>query len=75
MKKWIWTISGIVVICALFYFFRSDNDKNNTVEVKTAVIKRDDLMLTVGATGVVTPYVEVELKSKAGGEIISFPFE
>ncbi|MBI4683419.1 MAG: efflux RND transporter periplasmic adaptor subunit [Nitrospirae bacterium] len=75
MKKWTWIISGIIVVSALFYFSRSQNDKDTAVEIKTSVIKRDDLMLTVGATGVVTPYVEVELKSKAGGEIISFPFE
>jgi HlyD family secretion protein len=75
VKKWVWAVSGIIIIVALFYFFRSDNDSDDFETIETAVIKRDDLRLTVGATGVVTPYVEVEVKSKAGGEIISFPFE
>ena len=75
MKKWIWAVSGMIIIIALFYFFRSANDSNDFETIETAVIKRDDLRLTVGATGVVTPHVEVEVKSKAGGEIISFPFE
>lgn len=75
MKKWIWIVSGIIIVFVLFYFFSSDNTRNDFEKFKTAVIKRDDLRLTVGATGVVTPYVEVEVKSKAGGEIISFLFE
>lgn len=75
MKKWLLAASIIIIIFALFYFLQGDNDKNNAQEIKTEVIKKDDLRLTVGATGAVTPYVEVEVKSKAGGEIISFPCE
>jgi len=75
MKKWLLAVSGIVIIFALFYFLQGDNNNNNFEEIKTVVIIKDDLRLTVGATGVVTPYVEVEVKSKAGGEIISFLFE
>jgi len=75
MKKWLLAVSGIVIIFALFYFLQGENNNNNFEEIKTVVIKKDDLRLTVGATGVVTPYVEVEVKSKAGGEIISFLFE
>ncbi len=75
MKKWLLAVSGIVIIFALFYFLQGGNNNNNFEEIKTVVIKKDDLRLTVGATGVVTPYVEVEVKSKAGGEIISFLFE
>ena len=41
----------------------------------TAPVTRGELRLIVAATGTITPYTEVELKSKASGEIISFPFQ
>lgn len=75
MKKWVWVFIVIVIFSAFFYFFRSNKAQDDLEKLKTAVIKRGDLRLTVAATGIITPYVEVEVKSKAGGEIVSFPFE
>lgn len=75
MKKWVWIFIGIIILSAFFYFFRSNKAQDDLEKLKTAVIKRGDLRLTVAATGIITPYVEVEVKSKAGGEIVSFPFE
>ncbi len=75
MKKLVWVFIGIIILSAFFYFFRSNKAQNDLEKLKTAVIKRGDLRLTVAATGIITPYVEVEVKSKAGGEIVSFPFE
>jgi HlyD family secretion protein len=75
MRKWVWVLMGIVVLSALFYVFSSNNKNGDLENLKTGRIKKGDLKITVAATGVVTPYVEVEVKSKAGGEIVSFPFE
>jgi HlyD family secretion protein len=75
VKKWIWAVSGILIVFFAVYMLRADNGQSDLGEVKSGVVKKDDLRITVGATGVVTPYIEVEVKSKAGGEIISFPFE
>ncbi|MEE8185528.1 MAG: efflux RND transporter periplasmic adaptor subunit [Thermodesulfobacteriota bacterium] len=75
MKKLVWVFIGIIILSAFFYFFRSNKAQDDLEKLKTAVIKRGDLRLTVAATGIITPYVEVEVKSKAGGEIVSFPFE
>jgi HlyD family secretion protein len=75
MRKWVWVLMGIVVLSALFYVFSSNNKNGDLENLKTELIKKGDLKITVAATGVVTPYVEVEVKSKAGGEIVSFPFE
>ena len=75
MRKWVWVLMGIVVLSALFYVFSSNNKNGDLENLKTELIKKGNLKITVAATGVVTPYVEVEVKSKAGGEIVSFPFE
>jgi HlyD family secretion protein len=74
-KKWIWVFIVVAVLTGLFYFSWLNNDQSNSEELKKAVIKRGDLKLIVAATGVVTPYIEVEVKSKAGGEIDRFPFQ
>ncbi len=75
MKKLIWFISVAVILFAAFYFFRSNNSGEVSETFRTAVIQKGDLKITVAATGKVTPNIEIEAKSKAGGEIVSFPFE
>ncbi len=75
MKKWKWILILTAGVISLLYFLLLDNSNDNSVELQTSVVKQGDLRLTVAATGVIAPYVEVEVKSKAGGEIISFPAE
>jgi HlyD family secretion protein len=75
MKKWILIIAGIGILVAIAFLFRSDRTQEISEDIRTGVVQRDNLRITVAATGVVTPHIEVEIKSKAGGEIISFPFE
>jgi HlyD family secretion protein len=75
MKKWKWILILTAGVISLLYFLLPDNSNDNSVELQTSVVKQGDLRLTVAATGVIAPYVEVEVKSKAGGEIISFPAE
>lgn len=61
----------IVLIIAAFAFFGGADE--DVSEIKTAAITKGDLRIEVLANGVVTPDVEVVVKSKAGGEITSFP--
>lgn len=75
MKKWVWIAIVLIAVLGIFFFFQENNNRDTVKDIKTAVVTRSDLSLTVAATGVVTPFIEVEVKSKAGGEIISFPFE
>jgi RND family efflux transporter MFP subunit len=75
MKKWILVIAGIGILVAIAFLFRSERTREISEDIRTGVVQRGNLRITVAATGVVTPYIEVEIKSKAGGEIISFPFE
>lgn len=62
------------VLLGAYYFYGSSGNGNTNEPLKTAKVKRADLKIEVVATGTVTPDVEVVVKSKAGGEITSFPF-
>jgi HlyD family secretion protein len=75
VKKWIWILLIVIIVFAFFYFSGPEDNGNDLTSFKTAVVKRDTLELTVAATGTITPYIEVEVKSKAGGEIINFSFQ
>ena len=61
----------IAVLVAAFAYLGGGNE--DISEIKTATVARGDLRIEVLANGVVTPDVEVIVKSKAGGEITSFP--
>lgn len=75
MKKWIWVITVAIILSMLFFYLKSNNTPEISESFMTAPVTRGTLSLTVAATGTITPYTEVELKSKASGEIISFPFQ
>ena len=75
MKKWIWVITVAIILSMLFFYLKSNNTSEISESFMTAPVTRGELRLTVAATGTITPYTEVELKSKASGEIISFPFQ
>ncbi len=75
MKKWIWVITVAIILSMLFFYLKSNNTSEISESFMTAPVTRGTLSLTVAATGTITPYSEVELKSKASGEIISFPFQ
>ncbi|MBI5468327.1 MAG: efflux RND transporter periplasmic adaptor subunit [Deltaproteobacteria bacterium] len=70
---WIIVIAAAVLLGA-YYFYGFDGNENSNEPLKTVKVQRADLRLEVVATGTVTPDVEVVVKSKAGGEITSFPF-
>lgn len=75
MKKWLPVFVIVAIAGAIAYYALSENGKDEAPELKTATARIGDLRLTVASVGVVKPHVEVEVKSKAGGEIVSFAFE
>jgi len=76
MKKWFFlTLFLILGAGAALLLFRPSDVKEGESELETAGVIRGDLELIVAASGVVKAYTEVEVKSKAGGEIIDFSFE
>jgi len=77
MKKQV-LISG-AIIAALAggggFYFKSSTHVGANSKLKTAQATRGDLVHAVSATGVIEPNFQVEVKSKASGEILSFPWE
>lgn len=75
MKKTILFLMLVITVSAFIYSCSSNESTDDIKELKTEKVIKGDLRIIVAATGVVTPHIEVEVKSKAGGEMISFPFE
>lgn len=78
MKKAIIIICAALGAAALIYFYAGAGNGNGDgrekgADVTTAKVEKGDLRLEVLATGTVVPEFEVVVKSKAGGEITSFP--
>jgi HlyD family secretion protein len=76
MKK-IGIIIAIVVIGVVFSFFwnNQEHEASAKPKLKTVNVKKGELAVKITATGVVEPNYKVEVKSKASGQIIHFPFE
>jgi HlyD family secretion protein len=76
LKRWTIIFIGFVSLLALLYYFAPlyEPEEDISSQLKTSTVKQGDLTVAVTATGTVRPYVEVDVKSKASGEIISFPF-
>lgn len=77
MKK-VFVIPGIALALLGLYFLNLDNDSqpaDSKPNYKTENVVRGDLTVKISATGVVEPNFQVEVKSKASGEILKFPFE
>ncbi|MBI5345117.1 MAG: efflux RND transporter periplasmic adaptor subunit [Deltaproteobacteria bacterium] len=78
MKKRVLTVIIIIaaVIAAIIYItgLLPGGGREPVDAPKTVKVKKGDLRLVVIAAGAVTPDTTVTVKSKAGGEIRSFPF-
>ncbi len=60
---------------AWIYFTPKENGNALKVETKVATVERGDISVHVTATGEIKPVKEVELKSKASGQIVRFKKE
>ena len=49
--------------------------KDNALAISTQPVQRRDIVIDASATGVVEPIAVVEVKSKAGGQIVQMPVE
>ncbi len=77
MKKTL-IISGVALLLVLvLYLLTGSNGKEDEpkAEFKTTEVLQGDLFVKISATGVVEPNFKVEVKSKASGEVLKFPFE
>ncbi|MBC7474301.1 MAG: efflux RND transporter periplasmic adaptor subunit [Candidatus Sericytochromatia bacterium] len=59
-----------------YYFWsKSNTDKDLENKIETEVVKRDSIISSIFTTGKVTANLDIEIKCKASGEIISLPFD
>jgi HlyD family secretion protein len=61
---------------AVFLVVAGCGGKNdNALSISTQAVQRRDIVIDASATGVVEPIAVVEVKSKAGGQIVKMPVE
>lgn len=78
MKKKLWILLLLLLVAAVALLSLSaenDSDSPPDIPFKTTPVKFGTLKVKITATGVVEPNFEVEVKSKASGEVLEFPFE
>lgn len=75
--RYIWWLAGLFSITATLWWTtqtRSDESGHDPL-ARTAVVERGDLVVSISATGVVKPVEQIDVKSKASGEIVELPVE
>jgi HlyD family secretion protein len=75
MKTWIKRSIVVVLVLALSgagaaWYFRSTRDQ--PVTYRTAEVKRDDLVVSIAATGTVEPEEVIDVGAQVAGQILSF---
>ena len=69
------TVLVVFMFSSLVAGCSRDREGKMADRAKKQKIRRGDLVVAVSASGAVEPNFQVEVKSKASGEILSFPFE
>lgn len=77
MKKALIFVGVAILLTSLYLFPYNSNGADESAKpiFKTLEVLRGDLTVKISATGIVEPNFKVEVKSKASGEVLSFPFE
>ena len=77
MKKALVLIGVALLLIGLYLFpYKSNGSEDPPKPIfKTSKVLKGDLSVKISATGIVEPNFKVEVKSKASGEVLSFPFE
>jgi HlyD family secretion protein len=69
------TVRKLTIAATLLLSAACSSKKENNVPITTAAVQRRDIVIDAQATGVVEPIFVVEVKSKAGGQIVKLPVE
>jgi HlyD family secretion protein len=71
-----WVVVAVLLAAAGWWYFASDKaDSSSNPLVRTALATTGDLVVSVTATGRIDPIEQVDVKSKASGEIVELPIE
>ena len=68
-------VRKLTIVATLLFSAACGSTKENAVPISTAAVTRRDIVIDAQATGVVEPIFVVEVKSKAGGQIVKLPVE
>ncbi len=75
-KTLIYLLLGLLSVGALWVFAGKEPPKTpEKIPFKTAQVIQGNLVVKISATGVVEPNFQVEVKSKASGEVLKFKYE
>lgn len=78
LKRWKWWLAVVLVLCAAggWYWVHRRNAKASAQEKPvTATVQRRNMTLRVICNGKIMANQEVDVKCKAGGQIIKMPFD
>ena len=73
MKKTL-VLFGVLIFLTALYFSDGESEAPPKPTFKLAEVKKGPMSTKISATGIVEPNFKVEVKSKASGEVLSFPF-
>ena len=73
MKKTL-VLFGVLIFLTVLYFSDGESEAPPKPAFKLAEVKKGPMSTKISATGIVEPNFKVEVKSKASGEVLSFPF-
>ena len=68
-------VRTLVVVTTLVLGSACSSRDQKAIPVATVAVVRRDIVIDAQATGVVEPIAIVEVKSKAGGQIVKMPVE
>ena len=78
MRKILSVVTIIIFVLIAIYLIPNNSNGNSTkliVPYKTVKALKGDLIIKISAKGIVEPNFKVEVKSKASGKVLTFPFE
>ena len=74
-RLWMMVIAAVALVAVVLVVLRMVRPRSAAPAITTVAVGRQDLTVTIEATGTVEPIDLVEVKSKASGQILRMPVE
>ena len=76
-RKWMMAAAAVLVVCAFFGWkkYRTDKSGPGTGKPTTGVVARGNMVQVVNSTGKIVSNLDVDVKCKAGGQIVELPLD
>ncbi|MEC8957719.1 MAG: efflux RND transporter periplasmic adaptor subunit [Nitrospinota bacterium] len=72
MKKFL-ALIGTLILFTVLYLNKNESEEPTKPKFKISKVSQGSISVKISATGIVEPNFKVEVKSKASGEVLSFP--